>query len=66
MAIRSTTSQYQPAPPNYRLATTGPFRNVGRYRAVTAANPGPTAANMSTAPVQGNGAQYRYSPRISG
>jgi hypothetical protein len=66
MATRSTTSQYQPAPPNYRLATTGPFRNVGRYRAVTAASPGPTAANMSTAPIKGNGAQYKYSPRISG
>jgi hypothetical protein len=66
MAIRSTTSQYQPSPPNYRLATTGPYRNVGRYRAVTRSAPGPTAANMSTAPVKGNGAQYKYVPRISG
>lgn len=66
MATRSTTSEYQPSPPNYRLASVGAYRNVGRYRAVTTASPGPVAANMSTAPVQGNGAQYKYVPRVSG
>jgi len=66
MSTRSTTSQYQPSPPNYRLAGVGPFRNVGHYQAITAASTGLNRANMSTAPVQGNGATYRYVPRISG
>lgn len=66
MAIRSTTSQYQPSPPNYRLASTGVYRNVGRYRNV-ATSSAPVAANMCTAPVAGTGgAQFQYVPRVSG
>lgn len=65
MAIRSTTSAFQPSPPNYRLAGTGVYRNVGRYASVTSSSNHP--ANMSTAPVPGsNHTQYQYVPRVSG
>jgi len=69
MAARSTTSEFQPPPPNYVIPKSGPFRNVGRYRQVTAdrGTQSPTGANMSTAPVSGtNSSQYRYIPRVSG
>jgi hypothetical protein len=65
MAIRSTTSQFQPSPPNYRLPQSGPYHNIGRYRAITSATTGPARANMSTAPTNGN-TQYFYVPRVSG
>lgn len=65
MAVRSTTSQFQPIPPNY---TTGgnKFHNIGRYRAINAAVPGPIRANMSTAPTTANKTQYFYVPRLNG
>lgn len=69
MAQRSTTSEFQPPPPNYVIPQSGVYRNVGRYRQVTAAagTQSPTGANMSTAPIAGtNSSQYRYIPRVSG
>lgn len=66
MTIRSTTSSYQPSPPNYRLASTGVFRNVGRYHSVTSASTHRIAANMCTAPTTSNHAQFQYIPRVSG
>lgn len=68
MAIRSTTSQFQPIPPNY-TSKAGPFHNIGRYKAVTAdrSTQKPVSANMSTAPVRGNNsAQYFYAPGLNG
>ena len=65
MAQRSTTSQFQPFPPNYTTSANS-FRNVGRYRAITAATPGPIRANMQTAPTTANNTQYFYVPRLNG
>lgn len=66
MAIRSNTSQYQLSPPNYRLASTGAFRNVGRYRNVLTSS-APVGPNMCTAPVPGTShLQFQYIPRVSG
>lgn len=65
MAVRSTTSQHQPIPPNYSTAA-GPYRNVGRYRAITSATQGPVRANMSTAPTLPGNQQYFYVPRLNG
>ena len=65
MAIRSTTSQCQPIPPNYSTQA-GPYRNVGRYRAVNSSTVGPVRANMCTAPTTANNTQYFYSPRLNG
>ena len=65
MAVRSTTSQHQPIPPNYTTSA-GPYRNIGRYKAVNSATPGPNRANMSTAPTLANGTQYFYSPGLNG
>lgn len=64
MAVRSTTSQYQPVPPNYSTQA-GIYRNIGRYRAVNSSTPGPIRANMSTAPTT-NSTQYFYVPRLNG
>jgi hypothetical protein len=68
MAQRSTTSQYQPSPPNYAIPNSGVYRNVGRYRRVyTGSSPTRNRANMSTAPINGTmNTQYKYSPRVSG
>ena len=67
MTIRSTTSQFQPSPPNYRLTQSGPYHNIGRYRSITRTTEGPTRANMSTAPtVRTTNNQYFYVPRLSG
>ena len=68
MAIRSTTSQFQPIPPNY-TTTANAYRNVGRYKVVNRApaTRRPVAANMCTAPVPGlNNSQYFYVPRLNG
>ena len=67
MAVRSTTSQHQPIPPNY-TTTANAYRNVGRYKAVNsaAASRRPVAANMSTAPTMANNTQYFYVPRLNG
>jgi len=65
MAVRSTTSQFQPIPPNYTTAA-GVYRNVGRYRAVNSATQGPVRGNMSTAPVNVGNTQYFYVPRLNG
>lgn len=67
MAIRSTTSRYQPIPPNYALATTGPYHNIGRYRLITSATTSRLGPNMCTAPVpNSSNQQFQYIPRISG
>lgn len=66
MATRSTTSMYQPIPPNYALGTTGAYHNVGRYAAINgAATPHSKGPNMCTAPVVGN-TQFQYVPRVTG
>lgn len=68
MAIRSTTSQFQPIPPNYTTKA-GPFRGKASYgRVYTApASRTPVAANMSTAPVSGTStSQYFYAPGLNG
>jgi hypothetical protein len=65
MAVRSTTSQYQPIPPNYTTGTSS-TRNVGRYRAINSATVGPVRANMQTAPTTANNTQYFYVPRLNG
>lgn len=64
MAVRSTTSQFQPIPPNYSTQANG-YRNIGRYRAINAATTGPARANMCTAPTVGS-TQYFYVPRLNG
>ena len=69
MAIRSTSSEFQPAPPNYVLGSTGPWHNIGHYRAITsaAATQSPVGPNMCTAPVPNNNAtQFQYIPGING
>jgi len=65
MAIRSTTSQFQPIPPNY---TTGgnKFHNIGRYQAINAASTSRIGPNMCTAPTTSNNTQYQYVPRLNG
>lgn len=65
MAARSTTSEFQPIPPNYTTQA-GTYRNIGRYRAINASTEGPTRANMSTAPTTANNTQYFYVPRLNG
>lgn len=67
MAVRSTSSEFQPFPPNYTTAA-GPYRNVGRYKAVNsnAATRRPVSANMCTAPTTANNTQYFYVPRLNG
>lgn len=67
MAVRSTTSAFQPIPPNYTTAA-GVYRNVGRYRAITsaAATQRPVGPNMCTAPTTSNNTQYQYIPRLNG
>lgn len=66
MAVRSTTSQFQPIPPNYTTQA-GPYYTNPRYRQVTSATPGPIRANMCTAPVpNNNGTQFFYVPRLNG
>jgi len=67
MAVRSTTSEYQPIPPNY-TTTAGVYRNVGHYRALTsvAATRNPVGANMCTAPTTTNNTQFQYVPRLNG
>jgi len=68
MATRSTTSQFQPIPPNY-TTTANAFRNVGRYKEINsaAATQRPVSANMCTAPVRRPGnRQYFYSPGLNG
>jgi hypothetical protein len=65
MAVRSTTSEFQPIPPNYSTAA-GPYRNIGRYRAINSATQGPVRANMCTAPTTANNTQYFYVPRLNG
>ena len=67
MATRSTSSEFQPIPPNYTTAA-GVYHNCGRYRAVTsaAATQSPVSANMSTAPTTTNNTQYQYIPRLNG
>jgi len=53
MAVRSTTSQFYPAPPGKLLARQGNLRNVARYAALqAAASEGRRKRrNMSTAPM---------------
>lgn len=68
MAVRSTTSEHQPFPPNYTTAA-GAYRNVGRYKVVNsnAATQQPVSANMSTPPLpNAQGRQYFYVPRLNG
>lgn len=68
MAVRSTTSPFQPIPPNYTTAA-GPYRNVGRYKVVSSdpATRRPVASNMCTAPLPNSAnRQYSYVPRLNG
>lgn len=67
MAIRSTSSEFQPIPPNYTTPA-GAFHNIGRYRAVTSdpATQSPVGPNMCTAPTTTNNTQYQYVPRLNG
>ena len=65
MVVRSTSSQYQPFPPNY-TTTANAYHNIGLYKAINAATPGPIRANMSTAPTTANHTQYFYVPRRNG
>lgn len=67
MAVRSTTSQHQPIPPNYTTSA-GPYRNVGRYKVISAAASSrrPVSSNMSTPPTTANQTQYLYVPRLNG
>lgn len=67
MAVRSTSSEFQPIPPNYSTTANG-YRNIGRYRAVTsaAASQSPVGPNMCTAPTTTNNTQYQYIPRLNG
>lgn len=67
MAVRSTTSEFQPIPPNYTTSA-GPYHNIGRYKLVnsTASTRRPVAANMCTAPTTANNTQYFYVPRLNG
>jgi hypothetical protein len=68
MAVRSTTSQFQPIPPNY-TTTANAYRNVGRYKVVSslAATRRPVSANMCTPPVPNySNRQYFYVPRLNG
>lgn len=68
MAVRSTTSAFQPPPPNYQIPQSGAYHNVGRYRRVyNGSSPSRQRANMSTAPVSGTmNTQFKYIPRVSG
>ncbi len=68
MATRSTTSIYQPSPPNYVLASTGAYHNIGRYRLINSSTGSrPVGPNMCTAPVPNSGhMQFQYIPRVSG
>jgi hypothetical protein len=67
MAIRSTSSAFQPIPPNYTTQA-GAFHNIGRYKAInsSAASRRPVGANMCTAPTTSNNTQYQYVPRLNG
>lgn len=65
MAVRSTSSEFQPFPPNYTTQA-GAYHNIGRYRAVNSATQGPARANMSTPPTTANNTQYFYVPRLNG
>ena len=68
MAVRSTTSEFQPIPPNYTTRA-GAFHNIGRYKAINsnAATRRPVGANMCTAPVpNNNNTQFFYVPRLNG
>ena len=68
MAVRSTTSQYQPIPPNYTTQA-GAYHNIGRYRAINSdpATQRPVGPNMCTAPVPNNdNVQFQYIPRLNG
>jgi hypothetical protein len=65
MAVRSTTSQFQPIPPNYTTQA-GAYHNIGRYRAVNAQTNTRIGPNMSTAPTTTNNTQYQYVPRLNG
>jgi hypothetical protein len=60
MAVRSTTSEFQPIPPNYTVAA-NQYINIGRYALVnsnTRNTSNALRANMSTAPVVANNTQY--------
>lgn len=52
MAVRSTTSEYQPAPPKVRLGARGTFASTGNTRVIAAgASPAVArGANMGMAP----------------
>lgn len=66
MAVRSTTSQFQPIPPNYTTQA-GAYHNIGRYREINRNTVGPVRANMCTAPTNANtNSQYFYVPRLNG
>jgi hypothetical protein len=67
MAIRSTSSAFQPIPPNYTTAA-GPYHNIGRYKAINSnrATQRPVGPNMCTAPTTSNNTQYQYVPRLNG
>lgn len=68
MAVRSTTSEFQPIPPNYTTGA-GPYHNIGRYKVVSnaAATQQPVSANMCTPPVPNYAnRQYFYVPRLNG
>jgi hypothetical protein len=65
MAVRSTTSEFQPIPPNYTTQA-GAYHNIGRYKAVSSSTPGPIRANMCTAPTTAGNTQYFYVPRLNG
>lgn len=65
MAIRSTTSEFQPIPPNYTTKA-GIYRNIGRYQRINASVHQPARPNMSTAPVLSDHSQYVYIPRLNG
>jgi|GEM_PF-4004735 len=69
MAVRSTSSEYQPSPPNYVQGATGVWHNIGHYRAVTSTptTQTPVSANMCTSPVCSvTHRQFQYIPRING
>lgn len=65
MAVRSTTSEFQPIPPNYTTAA-GAYHNIGRYREINSNTVGPVRANMCTAPTTTVNSQYFYVPRLNG
>lgn len=69
MAVRSTTSQHQPSPPNYAQGVTGPWHNIGNYRRITSvpATQTPVGPNMCTPPIPANTqTQFQYIPGING